>query len=342
MSVFARDVAFAVEVTRVASGYDAADAYSRALPAPVLGALPPKLRVGVPPAAQRKFFGDAAAEAACSRPTSIGCRRSAPRSSSSISNRCTPPARLLYEGPWVAERYAATKPLIEEQPEAFFPVTLQIIGGAKGLTAVSAFEATYKLADLKRATAPIFERIDCLAVPTVPRFYTVAELEADPITLNSNLGSYTNFVNLLDLAAISVPVGQRSDGLPSSLTLIGRMGTDGYLASLALGLEGGVLPAGPVRAAAGQDRTRGGRRTSERAAPQQGAGRGRRDLPAQCGDAAGLCLLRPARHRAAQARSAACCGGRRERHCRGGVVARSGGVRAVRRRDPVAARHRRR
>jgi len=147
-------------------------------------------------------------------------------------------ARLLYEGPWVAERYAATKELIETAPEAFFPVTLQIIGSAKGLTAVSAFEAMYKLADLKRQTLPMLDSVDCLAVPTVPRMYTVAELTADPIVLNSNLGTYTNFVNLLDLCALSVPVGRRSDDLPSSLTLIGGAGRDGYLASIGAALMG--------------------------------------------------------------------------------------------------------
>jgi len=246
ISVFARDVAMAVKVTAAASGYDAADAYSRALPTPALGALPPTFRVGVPKPEQRKFFGDAQAEAAfaadVARLTTLGA---------TIVELDFEPlhavARLLYEGPWVAERYAATKPLIETNPEAFHPTTLKIIGGARGLTAVSAFEATYKLAELKRATAPIFTQVDVLAVPTVPRAYTVAELEAEPIVLNSNLGSYTNFVNLLDLAAIAVPSGMRGDGLPSSLTFIGKAGADGYLASIAAAVEGKAAT-GPVRA----------------------------------------------------------------------------------------------
>jgi len=186
ISVFARDVETAVAATAAASGYDAADAYSRVLPLPTLGALPKSFRVGVPLPAQRKFFGDAHAEAAyaadIARLTALGA---------SIVELDFEPlhavARLLYEGPWVAERYAATKPLIETDPDAFHPTTLKIIGGAKGLTAVSAFEAAYKLADLKRQTAPIFDQVDILAVPTVPRAYTVAELEADPIVLNSNL-----------------------------------------------------------------------------------------------------------------------------------------------------------
>ena len=246
ISVFARDVAMAVEVTAAAAAYDASDAYSRQLPAPLPAAPPPTFRIGVPKPEQRKFFGDAHAEAAfafdIARLSALGA---------TIVELDFEPlhavARLLYEGPWVAERYAATKPLIETTPEAFHPTTLKIIGGAKGLTAVAAFEATYRLADLRRATAPILNTVDALAVPTVPRAYTVAELEADPITLNSNLGSYTNFVNLLDMAAIAVPSGMRGDGLPSSLTFIGKAGADGYLASIAAAVEG--RPAtGPVRA----------------------------------------------------------------------------------------------
>ncbi len=250
ISIFARDVATAVAATAAASGYDDVDAYSRALPAPTLGATPKSFRVGVPKVEQRLFFGDAAAKAAyeadIARLESLGGK---------VVELDFEPlhtvARLLYEGPWVAERYAATKPLIETDPDAFHPVTRKIIGGAEGLTAVSAFEAGYKLADLKRRTAPIFAGVDVLAVPTVPRAYTLGELEADPITLNSNLGSYTNLVNLLDLSAIAVPSGQRSDGLPSSLTFIGRAGCDGYLAAIAAAVEG--RPAsGPQRATGGQ------------------------------------------------------------------------------------------
>jgi allophanate hydrolase len=250
ISVFAPTVALANAVASVAAGYDAADAYSRKLPSPAAGGKPPTLRVGVPPVSQRKFFGDAHAEAVFA----ADIARLETLGATLVEIDFEPlhaVARLLYEGPWVAERYAATKPLIEDNPEAFHPVTLQIIGGAKGLTAVSAFEATYRLAELKRQTAPILETVDILCVPTVPRMYTVAELEADPIALNSNLGSYTNFVNLLDMSAIAVPSGQRGDGLPSSLTLIGRAGADGYLAGIAAAIEGKDLDA-PVTAPPGR------------------------------------------------------------------------------------------
>jgi allophanate hydrolase len=248
ISVFARDVATAVAVTGVAAAYDAADAYSRRLPAPSLAGAPPNLRIGVSPPSQRKFFGDAAAEAAYA----ADLERLAALGATLVEVDFEPlqaVARLLYEGPWVAERYAATKPLIETSPEAFHPTTLKIIGGAKGLTAVGAFEAMYRLADLRRAAAATIDAVDCLAVATVPRMYTVAEVEADPIALNSNLGTYTNFVNLLDLAAISVPVGTRSDGLPSSITLVGRAGTDAALAGIAAALTGEIA-ASPQRASA--------------------------------------------------------------------------------------------
>jgi allophanate hydrolase len=237
VSVFARDVETAVIVTAIAAGYDEADAYSRTLPVPALGAAPPSFRVGTIPPSQRRFFGDAAAEAAYE----ADLERLAALGATLVEVDFEPllaAARLLYEGPWVAERYAATRPLIETNPDAFHPVTLKIISGAKGLSAVAAFEAMYRLADLKRAAARSIDSVDCLAVPTVPRMYTVAEVESDPITLNSNLGTYTNFVNLLDLAAISVPAGRRNDALSSSLTLIGRAGADGYLASIAAGLQG--------------------------------------------------------------------------------------------------------
>ena len=251
ISVFARDVALAVEVTAAASGYDAADPYSRRLPVPALSAPPPVVRVGVPKPDQLHFFGDDAAAVAFSADLETLVSQGAAVVEVDFEPLLAT-ARLLYEGPWVAERYAATKPLIETEPEAFHPTTLKIIGGARSLTAVATFEAIYRLAELRRTAEPILASVDCLAVPTVPRFYTVAEVEADPVTLNSNLGTYTNFVNLLDLAAISVPVGKRTDGLPSSLTLISSAGRDGYLAGLAAMLHGEISASGAVAAPQGR------------------------------------------------------------------------------------------
>jgi allophanate hydrolase len=131
------------------------------------------------------------------------------------------------------------------------PVTRGIIEGARRFDAVDVFDATYRLGDLKSAVGPVLARFDMLAVPSIPTIYTVAEVLADPVRLNSNLGTYTNFVNLLDMAAFSVPVGRRADGLPSSLTLIAPAGRDALLAGAAHLLETGVRP-GAVGAAGGR------------------------------------------------------------------------------------------
>jgi allophanate hydrolase len=127
--------------------------------------------------------------------------------------------------------------LIEKDAQALHPITREIIEGARKFDAVAAFEAAYKLAALKRQSSLAWAGFDVMAVPTIPRVYTIAEVEADPIRLNSNLGTYTNFVNLLDLAAIATPSGMRTDGLPSSLTLIGPAGSDGFLAGIAAAVQ---------------------------------------------------------------------------------------------------------
>lgn len=146
-------------------------------------------------------------------------------------------AALLYEGAWVAERYAAIKELIEEKPESLHPVTRRIIGGAASLSATAAFEGIYKLKELQRKIEPVWSSVDLLCVPSIPAPCTLKRVEADPIGANSRLGTYTNFVNLLDLSAIAVPAGQRSDELPNGVTLIGRTGDDGRLAGIASDLH---------------------------------------------------------------------------------------------------------
>ena len=236
ISIFALDVADAFAVFQAAIGYDERDPYSRLFSAPTLSDVPAGLRVGAPREDQREFFGDAEAANAFTRDLreleALGARivefDFAPLAET---------ARLLYEGPWVAERYAATKTIIESDPSTLLPVTRTIIEGAKKYDAVAAFEAFYALADKRRQTLRIWADCDAIAVPTIPRPYTIAEVEADPIRLNSRLGTYTNFVNLLDLAAIACPSGMRGDGLPSSLTLIAPSGRDGLIASLAASIH---------------------------------------------------------------------------------------------------------
>jgi allophanate hydrolase len=236
ISIFARDVADAFTVFQAACAFDKEDAYCRPFPQSALSALPSGIRLGVPRPDQRQFFDDTDAADAFSRDIQLAASLGA-RIVEFDFEPFTEVARALYDGPWVAERYAATKPLIEDNPEALLPVTRSIIEGARKFDAVAAFEAFYRLADQKRKTSGVWSEFDAMLVPTAPRLYTVAEVEADPVRLNSRLGTYTNFVNLLDLAAIAVPSGVRGDGLPSSVTLIAPAGADGLIAGIAAAIQ---------------------------------------------------------------------------------------------------------
>ena len=195
-------------------------------------------------------------------------------------------------------------------------MTRAIIEGARKFDATSAFEAFYKLAALRRTTEAVWRAFDVMLVPTLPRLYTVAEVLADPVRLNSRLGTYTNFVNLLDLAAIAVPSGMRGDGLPSSVTLIAPAGADGLLAAMAacssgaLGCADGrdrpaAKPCGCAAGLGGPDRTGGRRRASGRPAAQPRADRTRRSFRARGRDDARLSVVRAAGNGPAQTRPAA-------------------------------------
>ncbi|TDL83844.1 allophanate hydrolase [Meridianimarinicoccus aquatilis] len=236
ISIFAQNVADAHAVYGVAAAYDTADAYSRPMPSGPLPTPLPAPRITIPDAASIQFFGDCVQKAAFE--SSVAALKGAGAVVTEVD--FTPfydVAQMLYEGAWVAERHSVIDHLMDTDPEAVLPVTRAIVGKAETLSATDAFRGFYKLADLKRACAPILDACDMLCVPTIPTFYTVADLEADPVTPNSNLGTYTNFVNLLDLAAIAVKTGPRSDGRPGSVTLIGPAGSDGRLAAEAQRIE---------------------------------------------------------------------------------------------------------
>ncbi len=229
VSIFAGSVADAWTVLGAAAGFDPADAYSQDRP---LGtpSLPPAVRIGAPDAKSR-IFGSAAAEAAFD--AALAC----------VPQPCGTPrpvdlspffatAALLYEGAWVAERYQAIRSFIEARPEALHAVTRSIIEKARDLSAADGFAAEYRLAELRRETSAIWRDIDVLVVPSIPDVCTLAEAEAEPIAANSRLGTYTNFVNLLDLCALAVPGPSRRDGRPAGVTLIAPAGHDGLLAAI--------------------------------------------------------------------------------------------------------------
>ena len=222
VSIFALTAADAQAVLAVAAAYDESDAFSRkAEPFGVDFSAGP-FRFGVPRAQDLAFFGNTTAlelfGASIERLKALG--------GTAVEIDLTPfleAARLLYEGPWVAERYVAIKDFIDAQPEAVFPPVRTIIEGGRGKTAADAFAASYKLKALKRVCDAVWKDVDCLLTPTAGTIYRIADMQADPIRLNSNLGYYTNFMNLLDYAAVAVPAGFQASGdaqgLPWGVTL---------------------------------------------------------------------------------------------------------------------------
>lgn len=217
VSIFAVNAEDASRILEAAQGFDAEDPYSRQ--ASQSGEIPGNLfRFGIPRAEQLEFFGNEETpglfQQAIARLKSLGGQPVVVDFEPFLEA-----ARLLYEGPWVAERYAAIRAFFESQPESVYPVTRQIIGGAARFSAVDVYSAQYRLKSLQRLSAAVWKGVDVLLTPTAGTIYTIAEVESDPIRTNSNLGYYTNFMNLLDLAATAVPAGFQKNGLPFGVTL---------------------------------------------------------------------------------------------------------------------------
>jgi allophanate hydrolase len=239
VSIFAPTVEEAARIAAVAGGTDEADPFSRPEAGSVAfapGDRPPRFRFGVPGDGALDFLGDAPAaevfDRALAQLTALGGTR--------VEVDFGPfreAGRLVYDSPLVAERLIAAGRLLAERPEALLPVIRQILSQAGRFDAHDIFEAQTRLAQLRRRAPALFASLDFLIVPTTPTIYRVEQVQADPIRLNATLGTYTNFVNTLDLAAIAVPTGFRSDGLPAGATLVGPWGTDARLATFASALH---------------------------------------------------------------------------------------------------------
>jgi len=228
VSVFALDAADAQRVLDVAVAFDAEDAYSRQVQAGA--AARERFVLGVPTALETA--GDAETTRAFDRAVGALEAHGAEVCKIDLAPMLAA-ARLLYEGPWVAERYSAIRERIETKPDTLHPVTRAIITPAAERSAVECFEAQYRLQALKRAADAVLAEVDCIITPTAPTIFRIDEEQQEPVRLNSLLGTYTNFMNLLDYAAVAVPAGFSARGLPYGVTLFGPAFSDDALLAYA-------------------------------------------------------------------------------------------------------------
>jgi allophanate hydrolase len=229
VSVFSLTAEDAAMVFSIAAGYDRKDPYSRVLP--TARAAAQTYRIGFPAARNLETVDQgyqALFDQAKERLASLG--------HTLIEIDIQPflqTAQLLYGGPWVAERFASVGRFVKEHPEAVHPVVREIILGGEKYSAVDAFSGQYALEKFRQETSDIWNIVDFLLLPTVPNIFRIAEVESDPVALNSQLGLFTNFLNLLDLAAVAAPAGFRPDGLPCGITFVGQAFSDQLLLKLA-------------------------------------------------------------------------------------------------------------
>lgn len=245
VSVFAHSASDAAIIAEVVGVFDPQDEFSR--PVEPAGNIAPAFRFGVP--GELDFSGD---------PDTPGLFKAAVEKMKSLGGvpveidltPFTEAAKLLYEGPWVAERWTAVGDFVEAHPDAVFPVTRKILEASRNWDAVATFKARYQLCEFARQAGAVWKDIDVLLLPTTPRLYTVDENLADPFATNATLGRYTNFMNLLDLSAVAVPAGRaRSGKAPWGVTLAAPAGWDRTLLGLAAKFHGEdvVIPSGVRR-----------------------------------------------------------------------------------------------
>jgi allophanate hydrolase len=246
VSIFALTAEDAERVMTVAAGFDADNPYSRPLaPHGFDFGRAAGFRFGVPMAKDLEFFGNAEA----ARLFGEAVERMKALGGTQVEVNLAPfleTARLLYGGPWVAERYAAIGEFFDAQADQIFPPVREIIAAGRAISAADAFAGQYRLRELKHTCTRVWQGIDVLLTPTAGTMYTIAAMQADSIRLNANLGWYTNFMNLLDLAATAVPAGFQADGLPFGVTLAAPAHQDAPLLHLASHMHqalGGTLGA---------------------------------------------------------------------------------------------------
>lgn len=212
-------------------GADDSDSYSRAIALGTPGVHPQSIVIGIPRVEDRLFFGDKHSEAAFEQSIELAKSIGAKIVELDFSHLLEA-ARMLYEGPWVAERTASVGDFIASHPTEIFPITREIISKGSSANAAEVFRAFYRMQELRSKALKTMAQVDVLMVPTVPAAYKVEQIESDPVRLNANLGTYTNFVNLMDLCGLAVPATFADDGTPYGITFLAKAGEDARLLSL--------------------------------------------------------------------------------------------------------------
>lgn len=250
VSIFTLTTDDANAVLNIAADYDVHDDFARPNPFEnnhrQYGLPKDTLTIGVPRSEQMNFFGNASAQQlffdSVSKLKNLGVTIREIDFTAFLEA-----ARLLYEGPWVAERYIAIENMIKDQPEELLPEIRTIISGGKNKSAVDYFKAEYQLRHYHKLAHHVLNEVDCIVTPTAGTIYQIEQVQTDPIKLNSNLGYYTNFMNLLDCASVAAPAGFLDNGCPFGITFIAPAMTDRKLLSIAnrwqqhLGLTLGAL-----------------------------------------------------------------------------------------------------
>jgi allophanate hydrolase len=225
VSIFTRTCEAAKILLRVAQGYDPTDPYSKTFGPELIAKSDAPLRFGVLAEPDREFFGDAEAKALY-RLSIIKMEKLGAMAVEIDFSPFTQTAELLYFGPWVAERSMVAQQLLQTQPEALMALTCKILEAGLKLSGIEVFEGQHRLASLRQKVAAEWEKMDVLLLPTTGTIYTTEQVQADPMGTNTHLGRYTNFVNLLDLCAVAIPAGFRTNGLPAGVTIIAPSGRD--------------------------------------------------------------------------------------------------------------------
>ncbi len=237
-SVFALDVADAAAVLAVLDGFDPEDPWSRRLlptSATITSRSLAGVRVGVPGPGELAFEDD---DAAAAWQVALATLDAASAVAVPVDTApFTAAGDLLYSGPWVAERWAGVGDFVSAHPDEVHPVVAEVLRGGAAVSGADAFRGQHALAALRRQSETVWDAVDVLLLPTTPCHPTVAAMGADPIGLNSVLGRWTTFANLLDLAVVAVPSVRTAAGLPVGVQLIGPTGSEDRLLGIAASWE---------------------------------------------------------------------------------------------------------